>query len=206
MDLTPTAEELAAALARAETFESVIGVPYNPDDVAAIIYLQYVNVARQEIQGIDLSGSYRMAMAGGTFTLRGAASWLDSTQQTLPSQAPYDLAGTLFNPPKLSARIGGVWKRSGLTASAFGNHHGGVTNHLDGRKSASFSSLDLAPATRRVNAAVHGRGWSSGCRSTTRWTGTRRITWSRILYVPPYDSTNYSPVGRFVSLSVSKRW
>jgi outer membrane receptor protein involved in Fe transport len=25
-------------------------------------------------------------------------------------------------------------------------------------------------------------------------------------YVPAYDSNNYSPIGRFVSLSVSKHW
>jgi hypothetical protein len=27
-----------------------------------------------------------------------------------------------------------------------------------------------------------------------------------LYYDTPYDSTNYSPVGRFLSLSVSKKW
>ncbi|WP_246120734.1 TonB-dependent receptor plug domain-containing protein [Luteimonas granuli] len=207
IDLTPTAEELAAAIARARNFQSVIGVPYAPDKVAAIIYLQYVNVARQEIRGVDLSGSYRAGLAEGTLTLRGSVSWLESTQQTLPALEPFDLAGTLFNPPKVRARLGGVWKRGGLTASAFGNHHGAVTNRLDGVESTSFTSLDLA---LRYATGPRGNAWSGMEFALSVDNAFDRdppfYTVSAPLYVAPYDSTNYSPIGRFLSLSVSKRW
>lgn len=207
VDLTPTPEELEAAIARAQSLQSAIGVPYDPDTVAAIIYLQYVNVATQEIEGVDLSGSYRLELPRGTLTLRGSASWLDSTQRTLPSQDPHDLSGTLFNPPKLSARLGGVWRQGGLTFSAFGNHRGGVTNHLDGRKSGSFNSLDLA---LRYATGERGDAWSGMEFGLSVDNALDRDPPFHLvaapLYVPPYDATNYSPIGRFVSVSVSKRW
>lgn len=207
IDLSPTPEAQAAAIARAQNFQSATGAPYDPDKVAAIIYLQYVNVASQEIHGVDLSGSYRADLAQGTLTLRGSVSWLDSTQQTLPTVDEFDLAGTLFNPPKVSARMGGVWKQGGLTASAFGNYHGGVANHLDGVKSASFSTLDLA---LRYATESGGSAWSgmefalSVDNALDRDPPFYQV--AEPMYVTPYDSTNYSPIGRFMSLSVSKRW
>lgn len=204
---SPTPEEQAAAIARARNFENMIGVPYDPERVAAILYQQYTNVARQDIRGLDLSGSYRWELPGSTMTLRGSVSWLDSTQQTLPTQEPHDLSGTLFNPPRLSARLGGVWKQGGVSVSAFGNHQSGVTNHLDGRKSASFTSLDLA---LRYDTDTRGGAWSGMEFALSVDNALDRdppfYLVADPLYVAPYDSTNYSPIGRFVSLSVSKRW
>src|SRR3546814_18930288 len=51
-------------------------------------------ISRQKIRGVDLSGSYRVDVGPGSTTLRGSASWLDSTQQSTDLQAPFDLAGT----------------------------------------------------------------------------------------------------------------
>lgn len=204
---SPTPEEQAAAIARARNFENMLGVPYDPEKVAVLLYQQYTNVARQEIRGFDLSGSYRMGLARGELTLRGSTSWLDSRQQTLPTQEPHDLSGTLFNPPKISARLGGVWRQGGFSASAFGNHLGGVTNHLDGRKSASFTSLDLA---LRYAVAARQDAWSGMEFALTVDNALDRDPPFYMVadpeYVAPFDSTNYSPLGRFVSVSVSKRW
>nr|AOH37613.1 TonB-dependent receptor [Luteimonas sp. JM171] len=204
---SPTPEEQAAAIARARNFENMTGMPYDPEKVEVILYQQYTNVARQEIRGLDLSGSYLGELPGGTMTLRGSVSWLDSTQQTLPTQDPHDLSGTLFNPPRLSARLGGVWRRGGLSASAFGNHLGGVTNHLDGRKSASFTSLDVS---LRYATADRADAWSGMEFALSVDNALDRdppfYLVAEPLYVAPYDSTNYSPIGRFVSVSVSKRW
>lgn len=207
IDLTPTAQEQEAAIARGASFRSVVGAPYDPDNVVAIIYLPYVNVARQEIQGIDLSGSYRKDLARGTLTLRGSVSGLDSTQQTLPTLDAHDLAGRLFNPPKVSGRLGGVWNSGGLTASAFGNYRGGVTNHLDAVKSASFTTFDMA---LRYATGKRSDAWSemefafSVDNVLDRDPPLYQVAVP--IYQPPYDSTNYSPIGRFMSLSLSKRW
>ncbi|GGK03097.1 TonB-dependent receptor plug domain-containing protein [Luteimonas terricola] len=207
VEFSPSEQQQADVIAGAEAFQNVVGAPYDPDEVVAIIYTQYVNVARQDIQGVDLSGSYRAALTRGTLTLRGSVSWLDSTQQTIPTQEEHALSGTLFNPPRLSARIGGVWRQGGFTASLFANHRGGVTNRLDDATSASSTTVDAA---LRYATGTRGDGWSglefalSADNVLDRDPPSYQVT--SPLYAVPYDSTNYSPVGRFLSLSVSKRW
>lgn len=207
VDRTPTPQAQADVIALASRFSNFAGVAYDPSRVAAIIYTQYANVAQQDIEGLDLSGSYQVALARGTLTLRGSASWLDSTQQTLPAQPTFDLSGTLFNPPKLSSRVGAVWKQGGLTASLFGNYRGGVRNRADGVESASFTTFDMA---LRYATGARGDAWAglefgaSVDNAFDRDPPLCRVT--SPLYVAPYDSTNYSAIGRFVSVSVSKHW
>ncbi|MEG8065977.1 TonB-dependent receptor [Xanthomonas hortorum pv. gardneri] len=207
VDRSPTPQAQADVIALASRFSNFAGVAYDPSRVAAIIYTQYANVAQQDIEGADLSGSYRVALARGTLTLRGSASWLDSTQQTLPTQAAFDLAGTLFNPPTLSSRVGAVWQQGGLTASLFGNYRGGVRNRADGVESASFTTVDMA---LRYATGARRDAWAglefgvSVDNAFDRDPPLYRVT--SPLYVAAYDSTNSSAIGRFVSVSVSKHW
>lgn len=203
----PTLQDQEAVLAAAGAFSNFTGAPYDPDDVVAILFTQYANVARQDIRGFDLSGAYRMDLRGGALTVRASASWLDSSQQTLPGQPSNDLSGVLFNPPRLSGRVGAVWQQGGFTASVFGNHRGGVTNRLDGVKSGSLNTFD---ATLRHDTGDRGDAWSGLVFALSVDNVFDRdpphYQVAQPIYVPPYDSTNYSPIGRFVSVSVSKRW
>lgn len=207
VDYSPTAQEQADVIASTSTLYNYAGAVYDPSKVVAIIYTQYANVAQQQIQGADITGSYRWELARGSLTLRGSANWLESTQHTLPSQAAYALAGTLFNPPRISSRAGAVWKQGGFTASAFANYKSGVTNRVDGVESASFTTFDLS---LRYATDTHGAMWSglefalSVDNVLDRDPPLYRVT--SPLYVAPYDSTNYSAIGRFLSASVSKHW
>ncbi len=207
VDVSPTPQAQADVIANAGMFYNFVGAPYDPNKVAAIIYTQYANTAQQRIQGVDLSGSYRLELGQGALTLRGSANWLDSTQQTIATQQAYALAGTLFNPPKVSSRVGAVWKRGGFTASLFANYRSGVTNRVDDVKSASFTTFDAA---LRYVTGMRGDAWSglefalSLDNAFDRDPPLYQVT--SPLYVAPYDSTNYSAIGRFLSLSVSKHW
>jgi outer membrane receptor protein involved in Fe transport len=207
VDLSPTPQALADVISSAGTFYNFAGAPYDPNNVAAIIYTQYANAAQQRIRGVDLSGSYRLTLGQGAMTLRGSASWLNSTQQSTPTGQAYALAGTLFNPPKVSGRVGAVWQRGEFTASLFANYRGGVTNRVDEIKSASFTTFDAA---LRYATGERGDAWSglefalSVDNALDRAPPLYRVT--SPLYAAPYDSTNYSAIGRFLSLSVSKHW
>jgi outer membrane receptor protein involved in Fe transport len=207
VDLMPTPQAQADVIANAEAFYNFTGVPYDPTKVAAIVYTTYANVAQQRIRGIDLSGSYRFKLGQGVLILRGAASWLDSVQQAISSGPAYALSGTLFNPPRVSSRVGAVWKRKGFTASLFANYRGGVTNLVDDVKSASFTTFDatLRYATGQRNDAWSGMEFALFVDNVfNRDPPLYQVTLP--LYAAPYDSTNYSPIGRFLSLSVSKHW
>jgi outer membrane receptor protein involved in Fe transport len=210
IDFSPTAEEQANVIAAAGSFDNYAGADYDPDKVVAIIKTQYTNVARQKIKGFDLSGSYRFDIGPGRLTLRGSATWLDSTQQVFSTQDPFDLSGTLFNPPRISSRVGAVWNQGGFTASAFANYKSGVTNRSDEVKSASFTTLDT---TLRYATGERGDGWSN---LDFAFSLNNLFNKAPPLYtpasadavanVPPYDQTNYSAIGRYLSLSISKHW
>lgn len=206
VDYYPTAAAQAAALAGTSNFYNYAGAPYDPSKVVAIVDDRYVNAAQQRISGVDLSGSYRFDLGMGQLTIRGSASWLDSTQAVTAAQSPYDLAGTLFYPAKINSRIGAVWQQGGFIASLFGNYKSGVTNTADGSKGASFTTFD---AMLRYDTGARDDAWSN---LALELSAQNLLDRAPPLYVvnsltnAPYDSTNYSAVGRFLSLSVSKHW
>jgi len=207
VDLEPTPEAVADVIANARMLYNFAGVPFDPNKVAALIYTQYANVAQQRIRGVDLSGSYRFKLGSGVLTLRGSASWLDSTQQTLPTEPEYPLSGTLFNPPKVSGRVGAVWGQGGFTASLFANYRSGVTNLVNHVKSASFTTFDAALhyATGKRDDAWSGMDFAlSMDNAFDRDPPLYQV--ASPLYAAPYDSTNYSAIGRYLSVSVSKHF
>lgn len=200
----PTPDEQAAVIAAADRMLNFAGAPYDPGRVVAILQAQYVNASEQRIRGLDLSGTYRLDLAAGRLAFRGSASWLDSAQRV--STSAYDLSGTLHNPAKLNARLGALWSSGGFEGSLFANHAGGVVNRVSGVRTASFTTFDT---TLRYVFADSAGAWSGLDLAVT---ASNLLGRDPPLYVPagahvpPYDSTNYSPVGRFVTLSLSKRW
>jgi outer membrane receptor protein involved in Fe transport len=203
----PTDAALTAAIESADNFYNLVGAAYDASKVVAIVDGGlYINAARQRIKGVDLSGSYRFDLGAGQLTLRGAASWLDSTQALTAAQAPYDMAGTLYFPAKVNGRIGAVWKDGGFTASLFGNYRSGVIDTYHDEKGSSFTTFDT---TLRYDTGAREDAWSD---LAVELSAQNVLNRAPPLYIPvswtdePFDSTNYSAVGRFVSLSVSKRW
>ena len=209
VDPSPTPEQIQDFLAVYNSaFYNLSGAAYDPGKVVAIVYDQYVNAARQRIKGLDLSGSYRFGLGSGQLVVRGSASWLDSAQTTSAGQPEQTLAGTVFNPAKLNGRIGAVWTCGGLSASGFVNYTSGVTNRFAPvtEKTASFTTVDTT-----INYGVGERaGVFSGL--TLGLSVQNLLNRAPPLYTAatatyvPYDATNYSAIGRFVSVSVSKRW
>lgn len=155
---------------------------------------------------MDLSGSWRVDLGQGALTFRGALTWLDSTRQVAAGLPTYGLAGTLFQPPRRSGRAGTVWQQGGFSAALFGNYKDGVTNAADGSEGASFTTFD---ATLRYDSGERADIWSGLAFELALQNAFNRApplyaTTTRTY--APYDSTNYSAIGRYVSLAVSKHW
>ncbi|WP_066091549.1 TonB-dependent receptor plug domain-containing protein [Xanthomonas massiliensis] len=209
VDLAPTPGQVADVLAvYGSAFYNLSGVAFDPANVVAIIRDQYVNAARQRIKGVDLSGSYRFDLGSGQLTIRGSSSWLDSTQKTSAGQPEYALAGTLANPARFNGRLGAVWTSGGFTTSGFANHTSGVTSHLGSTagKTASFTTVDA------TMSYVFGRRGGGIPEMTLGLSVQNLLDRAPPLYAPavatyvPYDATNYSAIGRFVSASLSAHW
>jgi iron complex outermembrane recepter protein len=205
IDYAPTAEALANVLATSQ-FSNFTGGPYDPAQVVAIAFNRYINTVAQRVRGVDLAGSYRVELGHSRLQLRGSATWLRSAQQRLVGEPFYSLSGTLFHPARLNGRAGAVWSRGGLSASAFANYVGGVTNPVDNRETRSFTTVD---ASLRYDTGDGDGPWSGFDIALSAHNAFDRhppLYTPSSVGNPPYDSTNYSPVGRFLSVSVAKRW
>ncbi|HEL5339972.1 TPA: TonB-dependent receptor [Stenotrophomonas maltophilia] len=209
IEYAPTPERQAAFLAGFPTFDNYAGADYDPENVIAIVHNRFINVARQRVRGVDLSGSYRFDLGSGRMTVRGSSSWLDSEQRNSSGQPTQELAGTIFNPAKVRARAGAIWTQGGFSASGFANYTSGVTSRLIAghtEKTASFVTVDAA---LRYDTAERESAWSGLSFELAVQNMLNRDpplhTAASPLHIP-FDSTNYSAIGRFVMVSVSKSW
>ncbi|WP_202839143.1 TonB-dependent receptor [Luteimonas saliphila] len=203
---SPTAAEQAEVLAGSRLFYNYAGAAYDASNVVAIIPNRYVNTSRQWAKGLDLTGAYRFDMDASQLTVRGSISWLDSTQATTTAQTPYDLAGTLFYPAKVSGRLGVVWHQGGFSTSLFGNYKSGVTDTTRDERGSSFTTFDT---TLRYDTGERKDALSGLMVELSAQNVLNRAPPVYIATSPtnaPYDSTNYSAIGRYLSLSVSKHW
>ena len=190
------------------TFYNFSGSSYDPSKVVAIAHNEYFNIGQQRVKGVDLSGSWRMDLGVGELQLRGSASWLQSVQQNGPGQPEFALSGMIYYPAKWNGRLGAVWQNGGFSASIFANHTSGVVSArgLMTQQIASFTTFD---ATLRYETAP-GQGALSGVEIDL--SAQNLFNRAPPLYTPssptyePYDSTNYSAIGRYVSVSVAKHW
>lgn len=139
--------------------------------------------------------------------MRGSVSWLHSVQQVTTTE--FDLAGTIHNPPKLAGRAGAVWARGGFSASAFANYKHGVENVAAGETTASFTTVDttLRYAPEGEGKVLH--GWTLALSVQNVFDRPPPLHDTSVLtpyLVPPYDATNFSAIGRFFHVSVSRHW
>lgn len=185
------------------------GAPFDPAGVGAIIDASLRNSERQRIHGVDLDGNYRIDLgSAGKLQLTGSASYLQSDQQLSAGQPFLPLAGTIFHPPHWRGRGGTIWDVRGQTLSAFVNYVGSNTDNVlaNPLRVGAFTTIDLTAILR----ANHQSGPLQGVelRLSALNVLNQRPHRIRIVFPGevPYDSTNESPVGRFLGASIRKVW
>ena len=209
VSVSPSASDIEAALANADVFQNVAGGVFDPDRIVAIVNNGNINVARQSLKGVDVSTRYAFdTVDAGAFVFTGEASYLKSKQVTAPEQPVTQLAGTLFNPPKFRGRAGVSWTRDALGASLFANHTGALRDarRASVAKISATTSFDLSLryTSQTENGPLQGTDVVLGVQNM--FNKKPPLIWTNYVFDAPYDSTNYSAVGRFVSLSLTKSW
>lgn len=206
--LSPNAAQLAAALA-AGTFTNATTVPYDPAKVVAVVDNRRVNASTQSIRGVDLDARYGFNFgSAGKVDLSLYGSYIHSRQVLSALQPEQQLAGLLFNPPHFRARGGAAYSEGGFTLSSFVNYTGGVSDERSTTpvRIGSMTTVDLTARYRFEEGSALLRGLDLSLSLQNIFNAMPSAITTTIVYQPPYDSTNYSPVGRFVSFSISKRW
>ena len=206
---TPGATLVNALIAGTSDVSNYTGGAYDPSKVAVLIDNSNVNAGRQSIDGVDIALRYRFAFDGGKRSLTALlnTSYLESSQQISSTQPVLPLAGRIFNPPHWRARGGASWDAGPWGATAYVNYTGGVQD-------ARFTPApDIAPVTT-VDVSARYTTPHKGVLGTidlalsvlNLFDAKPQTIKTTLLSDTPYDSTNYSPVGRFVALRIAKKW
>lgn len=208
--LAPDATAVANAIAGAAQFYNVSGEAYDPTNVAAIVDDTNVNAGHQALHGLDMLASYKADVGheGGRLAASLDASYLVSSQQLTPGASVTPLAGTLFNPPHWRGRGSVTWSEGPLTLNVTGSVIGGVDD-VRSTPAVSVSGMSTCDLTARYAFAasqglLHGLAVSLTVQNLFDDHPTTIATSS--FYDVAYDSTNYSPVGRFIGFGIVKSW
>jgi iron complex outermembrane receptor protein len=206
--LSPTRAAIDAEVANASGFFNSSGSAYDPARVGAILNRRNVNAGRQSVQGVDVLASYSLAMPDDAqLRLALNAAYLESSQQITAAQPATVLAGTLYNPAHFRARASASWSQAGFGLSAYLTRIGGVSDRRSTTvlRVPGMTTLDLS-LRYAVEAPGLLHGLEVGAAVQNLFNAKPAQIATSIFYEAPYDTTNYSPVGRFLNLSVSKKW
>lgn len=207
---SPSAALLAATIANAAIFSNATGAAYDPANVVAFVDNSSVNAGSQPIHGIDVLASWhRDVGARDSLTVTTNASYLVSRRRISPDQPDLPLAGILFNPPHWRGRASAGWQHGGATLTLDANYLGPLsdTRSTPALRIPSQTTFDL---TLRYRTPEGGpavlRGLDIILSVQNLFDAAPPPIATSSVTDTPYDSTNYSAIGRFVSVTVSKKW
>ncbi|GAA4773283.1 hypothetical protein GCM10023219_20610 [Stakelama sediminis] len=208
---SPSPALLQQLIASGASFYNGTGEAYDPSSVIAVIDNSNVNAGHQWAHGIDVLLSYDGALGtrGDRIALGLDVSYLTSHRQISTDQPDLQLAGILFNPPHWRGRGHVSWKHQGLTLTAVASYSGRLAD-------TRFTPIVSLPAQMRFDfvaryqLGTRGKGWLDGLDLTLALDNAFNVTPPPIsvstVSDTPYDSTNYSPLGRVLSIGIAKKW
>jgi outer membrane receptor protein involved in Fe transport len=206
----PPAALLERIVADATSFGNATNEPYDPANVAVFIDNRNVNAGFQRLRGADMLFSYAHSLPGegGELSARLNATYLESEQQLDSAQPVLPMAGIIFHPPHVRGRADLAWAKGPFTVSGGLTYTGGVK---DSRQdpAARVGGMTTVDLTLRYEGEL-GAPWLRGLDASLTVQNLFNAQPDRIATSrpsdAPYDSTNYSPMGRFVAASLVKKW
>lgn len=203
----PTSAQQESAIRDAMSFINASGTTYDPANVIAMFDNRNFNASFQRVRGVDLDVRYVLPAMSGQWTLNAGGSWItDSQRKNLEGAAAFDTAGVVSFPPKFKGRIGATWSGSAFSWSAIVNHLGGVRNTrlTPSPQGDSMTTLDLVADYAADPSALNGFGFNVSISNV--FNQRPPFIAPALPYHVNYDSTNYSSLGRVVSVAITKRF
>jgi outer membrane receptor protein involved in Fe transport len=206
-DPSETMLDRLIAPASALGLQNITGRPYDPSTVYAVVDARANNTAYQSAEGVDLSARYRVDLnSGGHIDFTAGASYIESERRLIKTEDPAPFAGVIFRSPHWRARGGATFEQDNVALSAFLQYTGGVTDdriepHV---RVGSFLAADLS--ARLSGSAGIWRGIDLTLTVSNLFNEMPDRIRSRSAIDPGYDSTNYSVLGRTISVTLAKRW
>jgi iron complex outermembrane receptor protein len=189
---------------------SDLNSPFDANSIAAIVDYRVLNVSRQTVYGADFTASYRIGTDSAGALLFFNGSYLDLQQQDTPQSPTETLAGLAFYPARIRARGGVTWNRAGWSLTGTANYlaHETNTEVVPEQRVGSWTTVDAAlKYTPTLPGVFSGLRLSLAVINLFDRDPPRVLTPDTVTGVNlDYDAANTNPLGRLVSLSVSKKW
>jgi len=206
----PSLEMQQALLAHVNrSFENHSSGPYDPASLAVLIDGRSRNISRQALRGVDVTADYQWATSIGNVQAYLGGSYLELYRQIMPTTANERLSGRAFNPPEYRARGGITWINGPWSTTAGVNWIDSFVNsYVPGSPPvASWTTVDLQIAFSPADSEIL-RGWKAALSIQNALDKDPPYLKSADILATGfnYDSLNTSPLGRFVTLQVTKEW
>ncbi len=185
------------------------GAAYDPAAVLAFIDNRNINVALQNIEGIDARAAWTRRFAPDrSLGFELAGSWLDSSQQLTPDLPQVQLSGTVFNPARYRARGTARAELGRFKANAAINYIGALADRRFAAEQRISPQATIDVGFSHDLIAGESREPGLTILLTVQNLFDREPEVIRITGPndTPYDSTNFSPIGRFVALGIRRHW
>lgn len=209
--LNPSQAQVAAALATAnQPLQNLSGGTFDPSNVVAIINDINANATSQSISGVDASLRYDHVIAGSDSQIHVSvdATYLHSRQRVTGQQPSMDLAGTIYNPPHWRANATLGWSGSRVAATAGVNYVGSVIDNLYTPEFTvrPMTTFDLVTSIKIDAPQRLIRNITIRLSALNIFNRKPAFVRQSSDYITPFDSTNYSSIGRFLGLAIDKVW
>lgn len=205
----PDAATQAAVIGAASTYLNATSYAYNSANVVAIVDNSNVNAGHQWARGVDILAEYAFDLSTHDhLRLAANASYLDSRQQLSSSQPIIQLAGNIFSPPHWRGQAGVTWKHDDAMVNLTGHYIGGVIDnrYATPKRLAVMATLDLTAHYALPHLMPHLDNLAVSVSAQNIFNAKPSQITISTLTDTPYDSANYSPIGRFLSFGVSTKW
>jgi outer membrane receptor protein involved in Fe transport len=171
------------------------------------------NLSTVRAEGLDLAANYEFKVGASSVSLGLSGTYILNQEQQVTDTSPeLDTVDTIFNPPDWRARAFVGWRWQGLAANVFVNH---TDSYIDNRLLLRPTVDSYTTVDTRVAYDFSNR-FSSGALSGV----TVALNAQNVLDEDPpavaiavpnsaesgFDATNASPLGRFISLEITKTW
>lgn len=189
--------------------ENFSGSPYDPANVVAFIDNRNRNVSVWAVEGIDARVAWDHELGNSRrLGLELAGSWLDSKQQLNADLPEVRLAGTIFNPPRYRARGLVRYETGRFRANATVNYIGALEDLRFGSSDrlSPSATLDLGLSYDVIGGAGGEAGLTLSLTVQNLFDDEPEVIGQTGPTDTPYDSTNYSPIGRFIAFGIRRRW
>ena len=180
---------------------------YPTNAYTAIVDGRNVNTGGLHVQGLDLSARYGLDLAGGRLDLSSNVTYLlDYERKVTPDAGWLTLLDTAGQPVDLRAKAGATWTRAPWALTAGVNHVDDYAT-AQGTRIDSWTTADAQVAWRPQGPSA-GEGLDKGL--SLALSVQNLFDTDPPFYDAPqgvgYDPANADPLGRFVSLQLTKRW